>query len=276
MTVFTKRPDRRFSTWAVITMAALAIGFAFPDSAAAGRLSTERSLSKTKHGYQIVKGHARAGKRSQRFEVRPGDCGRDPGWSDCDNNRERSEVKLKKNIRVGSEWWIGFSIYLPKDFQSSPRVKTSLGQIHQRGGPTGSAGGLPSFPPLLQMDAIGNQWQACVHVLSGSASNVRDVCAHYNLASLNQMRGRWTDVEIHIRATPGNPLLEVYVNGARKLQSNQFLRFVPKEFYVKYGIYRSFVSRHGGPMPTQVAFFDEVRMGKTRDSIAIDGRKPVD
>ncbi len=43
------------------------------------RLTGERSLSTTSWGYSVVSDIVRAGKDSQRFEVRPGDCGEDPG-----------------------------------------------------------------------------------------------------------------------------------------------------------------------------------------------------
>ena len=42
---------------------------------------------------------------------------------------------------------------LSKDFIDTHPTNTSLGQVHQRGGPTGTAGGLASFPPLIQIDA---------------------------------------------------------------------------------------------------------------------------
>jgi hypothetical protein len=42
---------------------------------------------------------------------------------------------------------------LPKDFIDTYPTNTSLGQVHQYGGPTGTADGLASFPPLIQIDA---------------------------------------------------------------------------------------------------------------------------
>lgn len=240
-----------------------------------GRLETSRSLNDTPHGYQLVEGPVRAGRVSQRFEVRPGDCGRSDGWDDCKNNRERSEVSIQKKILPGSARWIGYSIYLPEDFYSSPRVKTSIGQIHQRGGPGGTAGGLPSFPPLLQIDAKGDRVDACLHILSGPRDNIRDICRILPLTSVSSMRGSWTDVLIHLD-TRDDGFLEVYLNGKLIAQSHGFIRFRPQEYYVKYGLYRSFVSRHGGPMPTQVAIFDEVRLGKDRASVEVMTDRPVD
>ena len=240
-----------------------------------GRLESSRSLNNTPYGYQIVGDIARAGVQSQRFEVRPGDCGRDPGWSDCANNRERSEVTLAQDIKPGTVRWLAYSIYLPEDFYSSPRVSTTIGQIHQRGGPSGTAGGLPSFPPLLQIDARGNAVNACVHILTGPENDVRDICRDFRLTTIDAMRGRWTDVMIHLDAR-GTGVLEIYLNGERKVRTTEIIRFRPEEYYVKYGLYRSFVSRHGGPMPTQIAYYDEVRLGPDRASVEVSAERPVD
>ena len=40
--------------------------------------------------------------------------------------------------------------------------------------------------------------------------------------------------------------------------------------------YRSFVSQHGGPMPTQIVWIDEVKMGKNQELVAINKATPVD
>ena len=49
-----------------------------------------------KYGMQVVNkedGHpVRAGGKSIRFEVRPGDCGYNDTWNDCDTDRERHEL----------------------------------------------------------------------------------------------------------------------------------------------------------------------------------------
>jgi hypothetical protein len=241
-------------------------------------LTGRRSLSTTSWGYSIVSDIVRAGKESQRFEVRPGDCGEDPGkWSDCDNNRERSEISLDRKFLPGDNQWIGFSLYIPEHYQTSNYVATTLGQIHQSGGnrPTGTAGGFKSYPPVLQLEAKGGYYDACIHLLSGSGSDVKDICDYFRLSRISDMRGRWTDIEIHLDTTDKKSLVEIYVNKERKALREDFIEFWPESFYVKYGIYRSFVSRHGGPMPTQIVWFDEIKMGNTREEIAINEAKPV-
>lgn len=240
-----------------------------------GRLDTFRSLNNTAHGYQLVESPVRAGETAQRFEVRPGDCGQTDGWSDCATDRERSELTVRENILPGTVTWISYSIFLPSDFYSSPRVKTSIGQIHQRGGPSGRAGGLPSFPPLLQIDAKGNRVDACLHILTGPENNIRDVCRDLPLTNVNAMRGRWTDVMIHLDSR-GTGILEIYLNGERTARTTNFIRFRPQKYYMKYGLYRSFVTRHGGAMPSQIAFYDEVRIGSDRPSVEVTMDRPVD
>lgn len=240
-----------------------------------GRMEGFRSLSDTPHGYRVVSSPVRAGAEAQRFEVRPGDCGADASWSDCANDRERSEISLADRFPPGTDRWVGFSLYLPPNFQTSRRVATTLGQIHQSGGPSGTAGGLPSFPPLVQLEVRGNSYRACLHILSGPANDVRDRCRYFDLARVSDMLGRWTDVLIHLDSRGGG-VLEIFVDGTRRAQARDFLRFRPEEFFVKYGIYRSFVSRHGGPMPTQVAYFDEVRITNNRAAATPDSERPVD
>ena len=71
-----------------------------------------------KYGMQVVNkedGHpVRSGNQSIRFEVRPGDCGHNEDWNDCDTDRERHELTGKR--KTGGEWWYAWSIFLPKDF----------------------------------------------------------------------------------------------------------------------------------------------------------------
>ena len=242
----------------------------------AGRLDTFRSLSDTPHGYALVSAPTRAGSKAERFEVRPGDCGDAKEWSDCANNRERSELSARERWQHGTPQWMAFSVYLPEDFQTSARVNTTVGQIHQEGGPSGTAGGLPSYPPVLQLSMKGNRYFANISLLSGSATNVIHRDQQFTLARVSDMRGRWTDILVHFDTSGGTEVLEVFVNGQRKGVVRDFINFVPESYYMKYGIYRSFVSRHGGPMPTQILYIDEAKLGPTQASVQLNPERPVD
>lgn len=61
-----------------------------------------------RYGFSRVRGHTRLGKRSQRFEIRHGDCGGDKCWDDCTNDRqcvERKEDPKDCIQHVGSQVW---------------------------------------------------------------------------------------------------------------------------------------------------------------------------
>jgi hypothetical protein len=247
-------------------------------TSSSGRLAGERSLSNTPHGYAIVSDVVRAGSQSQRFEVRPGDCGTDrwSDWNDCENDRERSEIGLDRRWTYGSDTWIGFSVFLPPDFQTSSRVRTTVGQIHQQGGPSGSANGLPSFPPLMQLEMLGDRYFLRTHILSGDRNSVVNNVRDFGLVSINEMRGRWTDIAINFNTSDGEEVLTVFVNGQRRAQLKNWINFIPERYFFKYGIYRSFVSRNGAPMPTQVLYIDEVRMGSSLEEVSVNVNSPVD
>ncbi|MCB1394640.1 MAG: heparin lyase I family protein [Rhodobacter sp.] len=236
--------------------------------ALADRLEGRRSLSDTPWGYGIVTAPTRAGAEAQRFEVRPGDCAAQPGWDDCARDRERSEFRPDLEWAPGRDTWIGFSVYLPPDFEDSRNVNTSLFQIHRSGGPQRVAGGRTSNPPLMQIEARGGTLGVTIFVTDGPNP-------HAALATLAQMRGRWTDIAVHFDDRDP-PMLEVYVNGEVGAIFTDWPLPDPDFYYLKYGLYRSFVSRHGGPMPTQVAIFDEMRVGIEPGAVIPDPGNPVD
>lgn len=270
--------------WTTIVISRISILFtAFASTCALAVLPTQakplpvvRSLSNTSYGYVIVHSPVRAGRIAQRFELRPGDCFHDNFWDDCSNDRSRTEVRIDRKYPFGSNFWVGFSLYVPRDFKTSRRVRTTVGQLQQHGGPSGVAQGLPSFPPVMQMHMIGNEYTADFHILSGQRNHVRDVFRSFALAKVSKMRGHWTDIQMHLDSSIRGGHAEIYVNGQKKADLMSFIRFRPEHYYVKYGIYNSFISRNKGPMPRQVVYFDEVKLGQTRREVQVDRNHPVD
>ena len=236
----------------------------------AGLFRVKQSLSDTAWGSQRVSATHPVflGKMSQRFEVRHGDCFSDRGWSDCKADRKRSEVIADSaKFYPGSDIWISFMIYLPKDFETSYFVNANLGQIHMKGGFNGTAGGLKSFPPLLQMNAKGNTYNACYHVLTGNDGKISDRCNNKVITSIESMKGRWNRVTLHLLAQSKKPIVDIFFNSVHVAHFEQSLSKDPEYYFLKYGIYRSFVSRHRGPMPTQVAYYDEVKVGTSKEEV---------
>lgn len=243
---------------------------------AQAELKVKRSLSNTPHGFVKLTAPVRAGRLAHLFEVRAGDCGKDRYWNDCKTDRERSEVWLPNDSwKPGGFQWVGYSIYVPSDFQVSDPVVTTAGQIHMQGGPTNTREGFKSTPGLLLMNLDRHGYTACVIIIKGPRNDITDTCQHIFIASLNQMKGRWTDIQIGIDTSIAGGNLEIWANGTKVGTATGFNFHLPKEYNFKYGIYRSFVSRYGGPMPTQQLVFDEIRMGGNRQSVVVDTTNPV-
>lgn len=244
-------------------------------------MKKERSLNSKQWGYLLVNDPILKDNdvKVERFEVRSGDCGRDSTWDDCETDRERSEISVKKNLSTNGNYWIGFSIFLPNDFKSSSRVRTTLGQIHMKGGFSGVAGGFKSFPPLLQLNAYGDSFITQYHRLSGSKTKIIDKGDYRGLLSLAEMRGKWTHVMINLNSQGKSSIVEIFIDGQLKERFEQKLPGVPKYYYLKYGIYRSFVSRHGEAMPNQVVMFKDIKISKNRSDVdpyyaSISAREP--
>ena len=224
-----------------------------------------KSLAKNykKYGVQVVDkkdGHkVRAGKKSIRFEVRPGDCGYNEDWNDCKNDRERHELSGKK---FGSgEWWHAWSIFIPEDFPIIFPTKAMFGQFYLKG-----------EGPIF---AFENQWPD--RNIGGGYHIERDFI-HYNkldtIASDEEMRGKWTDILVHAKwSDKDDDFFKVWVNSQPKYDyKGRTLLKKSSKVYFKFGIYRSFMTRWRNKnnlqdVPAQVLYFDEARIAKTKEKV---------
>ena len=146
-------------------------------------------MGQNKHNFSYIEDNSksRSGNYYQKFELRNGDCFGDENWSDCDNDRQRIELSSEPNQPISGKQCYGYSIKLSKNFTDIRKVSTTLGQIHQKGGPSGKANSLSSFPPLIQIDARKGNLYLNWHKLSGSKNNVKDESKYYKLKTLNCM-----------------------------------------------------------------------------------------
>jgi Polysaccharide lyase len=264
---------------------------------------------RTKWGYKKVRGHVRAGKRSERFELRHGDCGSDDGWSDCENDRqriERAEKPKDRMQRVGKASWYGWSMFLNPDFRDIDPANTTLGQLKMTG------------------------WREPIWFLNARGGGLRMMFANARecrIGSIANWRGRWVDIVLfadYSYASNGRETFAVWVNGKKVCSKNKPLvtqEMVSKSkgtTYIKYGVYNSYVSKWlnrnktkkvqatgfsdkhnksglvitsatktpfaydwGVKLPTQVVFYDEMRYGIARQDVDIRlleaaGARPVD
>ena len=231
-------------------------------------------MSQNKYNFSYIKDNSksRSGNYFQKFELRNGDCFEDDNWSDCENDRQRIELSSEPNQPISGKQCYGYSIKLSNDFTDIRKVSTTLGQIHQKGGPSGKANSLSSFPPLIQIDARKGNLYLNWHQLSGSKDNVKDESKYYKLKTLKSMKGVWTDISLCLDFE--NKRIDAWIDGAnivKILKSPIF--FEPESIYFKHGIYQSFISNYTsfkGKTPTQIVYYDEVRRGNSIEDVDIN------
>ena len=231
------------------------------------------NMPKKKHSHSYIKeqSKARAGTFYQRFELRNGDCFPSPdgGWNDCKNDRERFELSSRPRQIPSDKHCYGYSLMVDGNFKSLGSVRTTLGQVHQKGGPKGTAGGFKSFPPLIQIQAKYNHLIFGWHELTGDENNITDKQREFQLANISDMKGIWTDISFCLDFS--NKRIDAWVNGEKKVEVLRSpINFKPEAIYFKYGIYRSFISKfkeRNGDLPTQIVYFDEVRHGKSAEDV---------
>lgn len=242
---------------------------------------------------------ARVGETSQRFEIRHGDCG---NW-DCNNDRRRIEVNeydADREARVGDTRWYGWSIYLPNDFRDLNRTTTTVGQAKLLSwrGPLwdfNAASGVLYFEyrPQGRHEAI----QCRAANLSNMRGRWTDVVVFSDFGYQNTGQPM---VQVWING-------RLVCSDSRPLVTETMVREAGKNrITFRYGIYNSYVSRWlnanrtqsvatsgfsdyhtdsggtvnsvaarpfdidwGVELPTQVVFYDEVRIGRSREQVDV-------
>jgi len=197
-----------------------------------------------------------------RFELQAGDC----RPVDCDSDRERMQLlENTPSIQAGDEGWYRFSVYLPQDTPNVDPTNLMLAEFKSMGS------GQPSLlyevrgarliatlsnPEIVQTDRMHPVKPIMIKTIS------------------NNILGRWLDVVTHARwSRKADGLIEVYVDGSKVVEHrgpNIDEQATTQGF--RYGLYRSFISRyqkihHVTSLPTQVAYFSNVRKGGSRAEV---------
>lgn len=232
------------------TILAAAVVFAFADPVAAQKSLAEGFGKMKLQAAPGGKGYSRVklsnGSIAERFVLRPGDCPRQ--GNDCDRDRERIEFyDSNPRVKVASEVWYAYSIYLPQDFAAPLAGRGApnliLGQVHQ----LGTSG--PEVLFLLDRNGFFIKLTDPYRLDDGPMNPVPNF-RWDRLASTGSILGRWTRVELHAKWSRGEDgFLEVFLNGRKVWSYKGATTNANDPLYFRYGLYRSFVSRCRGPCP---------------------------
>ncbi len=199
-----------------------------------------------------------AGKLAERFELRQGDCGTQPGWSDCAMDRERVEMsELKPYTQLGQPTWYSWAVMFDPSWPDISPVTTTVGQFHQRDV------GNPAILFIQRNGVYAMRIESAKELYPG-----KDL---YPLVDKKDLRGKWHTVLVYANwSTGADGELKVWVNGQLRADIKGANTANTTPVYFKYGIYRSYVSRMQN-RPAQVLYFDEVRKGPTKASVDLNG-----
>jgi len=249
---------------------------------------------------------ARVGETAQRFEIRHDDCGRD---YDCQNDRRRIEVSegdRDAHARVGNVRWYGWSMYLPNDFQHLGRSGTILGQtkLSDWRSPLWDFNAREGYF-AFNYRPLGEHHSTDCRISSISKMRGRwtDIVVYSDYGYENPNNSAMVQVWVNGRLACSSNRPSVTPEMVRTAGRTE-IRF-------RYGIYNSYVSRWlndnktrpvtttgftdfhadsggsnssvaqrpfeidwGVELPTQVVFYDQVRIGRSREDVDVRLRHP--
>jgi len=190
------------------------------------------------------------GDKSIRFESNDGECGKEPKWNDCTNDRERTELYYKKKPWK-KERWYRFYIHLPKDYNSIAPANMSLIQW-KRHKPSKVLVMFQHMHAGLTFNRNGDTFRDTYIVLKPN----------------KDLLGNWTEIIFSTNWHPDSEkgFMKVWIDGKLKVdfkgRSNNKKK--GKELSLRYGLYSSHMSRYKTAfdtqtMPQRVIFFDGVK-----------------
>ena len=192
------------------------------------------------------------GKTSIRFESNHGECGQEPNWSDCDNDRERAELKYEDESWK-TEKWYRFYLYLPKDYNSIAPAKMSLIQWKR-----------------LNPSKVLVMFQHMHAGLTFNRNGDTFPDSYIVLKSNEDLLGNWTEIIFNTNwhPDPEKGFMKVWIDGKLKVDINATAHYKKGgKLNLRYGLYSSYMSNYKNTfntnkMPQRIAYYDGVKAEK--------------
>ena len=202
----------------------------------------------------------------ENFSPRKGDCGNHKsfggkmgGQTDCNSDRLRLELAMKKELRTGKkakDIWLSYYFYVPntpgnfEDKYLQPYITQFYG-FNKQGGQTWGGYG-PQF--------------------SASISHGKLYAAGAYVIDENNLMGKWHKVEFNIRFSKGyDGFVKVYVNDELKVDRSGFKTAHHDYVEFKYGTYNhkdfGYVYPEGYQFPSHTIYFAGFSIAKERNKL---------
>ena len=253
-------------------------------------------MSTWKHAFKVVEKPypVRYGTTSERYELREGDC---YGW-DCENTTARSELALQKQLvqaRYNQDIWYGWSFYN----ETIPAIGlfNVIGQW--KNGVQGNNNPMIFIRQQPESSWNSQMWKNCDSsfcsnhletrdsydvVLNlgkggkfesqGDSNNWNSPC---RLFSMEENKGKWVDIVINTNfGTNDEGYANIWINGEKRCEyRGKFLDHsdIGNSMYPgpshRRGVYINKVKMTTKTHPTLIAYYDEFRIGKSREEVDI-------
>ena len=192
------------------------------------------------------------GKTSIRFESNHGECGQEPNWNDCPNDRERTELYYGDESWK-TEKWYRFYLYLPKDYNSIAPAKMSLIQWKR-----------------LDPSEVLIKFQHMHAGLTFNRSGDTFPDSYIVLKSNEDLLGNWTEIIFNTNwhPDPEKGFMKVWIDGKLKIDFKGIAHAKKGgKLSLRYGLYSSYMSYYKNTfktkkMPQRIAFYDGVKAEK--------------
>ena len=175
------------------------------------------------------------GDKSFRFEVNNGECGQEPKWSDCENERERSELYYQwknnefgkdKNEQWKKEKWYRFFVFIPKEHNILAPSQTSIIQWKR-------------LKPSRVIIMFRYHHGGLYFDMNGDTFRPG---AFYHLKYDKDMREQWTEILFNTNWHPDKDkgFMKVWIDGKMKIDYKGVANTkIGNELSLRYGIYSS-------------------------------------
>jgi len=175
------------------------------------------------------------GDKSFRFEVNNGECGQEPKWSDCENERERSELYYQwknnefgkdKNEQWKKEKWYRFFVFIPKEHNILAPSQTSIIQWKR-------------LKPSRVIIMFRYHHGGLYFDMNGDTFRPG---AFYHLKYDKDMREQWTEILFNTNWHPDKDkgFMKVWIDGKMKIDYKGVANTkIGNELNLRYGIYSS-------------------------------------
>lgn len=173
-----------------------------------------------------------------KFQLRHGDCGEEPKFSDCENHRERAELVFEKEVDQKEKWY-RFKIYFPSSHNPTSPAKLSIIQWRR-------------YTKSSSYTLVQFQQRRSGLVFNRNGDTFLD--SNIALVTEEELYDRWIEIVFNTNWHPDSKkgFMRVWVNGQQKVNvMGASHSYDGGKLDLRLGLYSSWLYRFTDAFPTE-------------------------